>query len=165
MLELYKDLQCLEEDLAKFEIERLLNKKYDQLSCGLSIQSGAGGIDAQDWVTILFRMYTRFAERNQFKVIVMEEVRSDHGLKSVELRIEGPYAYGYLAGEKGTHRLVRQSPYNAQNKRQTSFAGVETWPILEDTDIYNEDIILHDKVITAAILYSVVCVKCLFFLH
>jgi peptide chain release factor 2 len=158
-------LDALEKDLGIFELERLLSGKYDKQGCTLCIQSGAGGTEAQDWAGMLLRMYRRFAERRGFKFTVMEEIGADFGIKSCELRIEGPYgerfistllclmshvtfiqsyvAYGYLSGEKGTHRLVRISPFNAQGKRQTSFAGIETWPILEDKEI--EDIIIPEK--------------------
>lgn len=108
------------------------------------IQSGTGGTDAQDWAMMLYRMYVRFAERKKFKVTIVEQTTADVGIKSIELRVEGPFAYGYLSGEKGTHRLVRISPFNAQNKRQTSFAAVETWPILDDKEI--GDIIIPEKV-------------------
>jgi len=100
----------------------------------LCIQSGAGGTEAQDWAGMLLRMYKRFAERKGFQITTVEEMSADFGIKSCEIRIEGPFAYGLLSGEKGTHRLVRISPFNAQGKRQTSFAGVETWPILEEKE-------------------------------
>jgi len=125
-------LQKLERDLEAFEVERLLGGKYDRNGCTLCIKSGAGGTEAEDWAGMLYRMYKRFAERRKFKIIIIEEMLTDFGVKSVEMRVEGEFAYGYLSGEKGTHRLVRISPYNAQGKRQTSFAGVETWPILEE---------------------------------
>ena len=136
-------LNTLEKDLANFELERLLGGKYDKYGCTLCIQSGAGGTEAQDWAGMLLRMYKRFCERRGFKLTVVEEIPADFGIKSCELRIEGPYAYGYLSGEKGTHRLVRISPFNAQGKRQTSFCGVETWPILEDREV--EDIVIPEK--------------------
>ena len=88
-------------------------------------------------------MYKRFAERRDFKITIVEEMNADFGIKLVEMKIEGPFAYGYLSGEKGTHRLVRISPFNAQGKRQTSFASVETWPILEEKEV--EDMIIPDK--------------------
>jgi peptide chain release factor 2 len=113
----------------------------------LSIQSGAGGTDSQDWAGMLLRMYKRFAERKGFKITTVDESPADFGIKSVDLRVDGPFAYGYLSGEKGTHRLVRISPFNALGKRQTSFAGVETWPILDDSEI--NDIEIPDKVRTA----------------
>jgi len=136
----------VEADLENFEVERLLNGKYDKYGCTLCIQSGAGGTEAQDWAGMLLRMYKRFAERRGFKITTVEEMSADFGIKSCEIRIEGPFAYGYLSGEKGTHRLVRISPFNAQGKRQTSFAGVETWPILEDKEI--DDIVIPEKVLS-----------------
>lgn len=144
MAELKKSLDSIEKDLASFDVERLLNGKYDNCACGITIQSGAGGSDAQDWTAMLLRMYRRFAERRGFKVTMIEETVADFGIKNAELKIEGEFAYGYLSGEKGTHRLVRISPYNAQGKRQTSFAGVETWPILEEQTINSVEI--PDKV-------------------
>lgn len=140
-------MDCIEKDIDAFEVERLLNGKYDDCACGLAIQCGAGGTESQDWAAMLLRMYKRFAERRGFKVTVVEETGADHGIKSVELKVEGPFAYGYLSGEKGTHRLVRISPYNALGKRQTSFAGVETWPILEEKTVNEVDI--PDKVLVA----------------
>jgi peptide chain release factor 2 len=143
LLEVTGTLDSLEKDLAAFEVERLLSGKYDKLSAGIAIQSGAGGTEAQDWAGMLYRMYKRFAERRGFKITIVEEMKADFGIKSVEFKIEGAFAYGYLAGEKGTHRLVRISPFNAQGKRQTSFAGVETWPILEEEEI--SDIVIPEK--------------------
>ena len=127
-------LNKLEKDLDSFEVQRLLNGKYDKCGCTLCIQSGAGGTEAQDWAGMLLRMYKRFAERKGFQITTVEEMTADFGIKCCEIRIEGPFAYGLLSGEKGTHRLVRISPFNAQGKRQTSFAGVETWPILEEKE-------------------------------
>lgn len=92
-------LDVIEKDLSAFEVERLLSGKYDKYGCTLCIQSGAGGTEAQDWAGMLMRMYKRFAERRGFKVTVMEEMPADFGIKSVELRIEGPFAYGYLSGK------------------------------------------------------------------
>ncbi len=88
-------------------------------------------------------MYRRFAESQGFKCTTIEENKEDFGIKSAELQIDGPFAYGYLAGEKGTHRLVRISPFNAQGKRQTSFAAVETYPVLPDTD--SDEIVIPEK--------------------
>eukprot|EP01035_Chromulina_nebulosa_P017219 gene17219-22742_t len=141
-------LNNLERDLKRFEIERLLSGKYDKYGCMLCIQSGAGGTEAQDWAGMLLRMYKRFAERKGFKITTLDESPADFGIKSVEIKIEGPFAYGFLSGEKGTHRLVRISPFNAQGKRQTSFAGVETWPLLDDKDIEDIDIPEKDLEIT-----------------
>lgn len=141
-------LEKLEKDLEDFELQRLLGGKYDKLGCAISIQSGAGGTEAQDWAGMLYRMYKRFAERKGFKITIVEEMTADFGVKSVEMNLEGPYAYGYLSGEKGTHRLVRISPFNAQGKRQTSFAAVETWPILEESDKSEIEIPEKDMEIT-----------------
>lgn len=143
MKEALSVLDSVEKDLDEFEIQRLLGGKFDKLGCTLCIQSGAGGTEAQDWAGMLLRMYKRFCERKGFKVTTIEEMPADFGIKSVELKIEGPFAYGYLGGEKGTHRLVRISPFNAQGKRQTSFAGVETWPNIEDESL--EEIIVPEK--------------------
>lgn len=130
----------LQKDLDSFEIQRLLSGKYDRHGCILTIQSGAGGTEAQDWAGMLLRMYKRFAERKGFKITTLDESAADFGIKSVELKIEGDFAYGYFNGEKGTHRLVRISPFNSQAKRMTSFAGVETLPILDDNEIDDIDI-------------------------
>lgn len=141
--EAFNMVTALEKDLGAFEVERLLSGKYDKFGCTLCIQSGAGGTEANDWAGMLYRMYKRFAERRGFKTTIMEEMTADFGIKSVEMKIEGPFAYGYLSGEKGTHRLVRISPFNAQGKRQTSFAGVETWPILEEKEM--EEVVIPEK--------------------
>jgi peptide chain release factor 2 len=136
-------LEKLERDISTYELERLLSGRYDNQPCMLSISAGAGGTDAQDWVSLLYRMYLRYAERQGHAVTVVEENTADIGHRYIEMKIEGQYAYGYLAGEKGTHRLVRNSPFNAQNKRQTSFAAVETWPLLSDEAL--EDVELDPK--------------------
>jgi peptide chain release factor 2 len=150
--EALSELAILEHSLRSFEIERLLSNKYDRCSCGMTIQSGAGGTEAQDWAGMLLRMYKRYAERKGFKVKVVDEAPADFGIKSTEVRIEGEFAYGLLNGEKGTHRLVRMSPFNAQGKRQTSFAGVETWPILPEEAA--KDVVLLDKVMRVSSVFS-----------
>lgn len=100
----------------------------------MTINAGAGGTDAQDWAEMLLRMYTRWCEQHSYSVKLVEESKGDEaGLKSATLEIDGRYAYGYLKAEKGTHRLVRISPFNANGKRQTSFAGIEVMPVLDDT--------------------------------
>jgi peptide chain release factor 2 len=110
----------------------------------LTINAGAGGTDAQDWAEMLLRMYTRWAEAHRYKVHLLESSEGEEaGIKSATLEIDGKYAYGYLKVEKGTHRLVRISPFNANDKRQTSFAGVEIMPILDHTvtlDIPDKDL-------------------------
>ncbi len=130
--------------LDQWELQQLLSGPYDKGGAVLSINAGAGGTDAQDWAEMLLRMYTRWAERQGFKVELVELSEGDEaGLKSATLEIQGRYAYGYLKAEKGTHRLVRISPFNANGKRQTSFAGVEVMPILDqaiDLDIPDKDL-------------------------
>lgn len=122
----------------------MLSDPYDAESAILTINAGAGGTDAQDWAKMLLRMYTRWAEDRGYKVHLSDVSEDDEaGIKSATLEIIGRYAYGYLKSEKGTHRLVRISPFNANDKRQTSFAGVEVMPILEqsiDLDIPDKDL-------------------------
>ena len=126
-------LQSLRADLDRWELERLLNGPYDKEGAVISINAGAGGTDAQDWALMLMRMYTRWAEDHGMKVSVDELSEGEEaGIKSCTIEIDGRYAYGYLRNEKGTHRLVRISPFNANDKRQTSFAGVEVMPKLEE---------------------------------
>ena len=134
----------LSRELDQWELERLLSGVYDQKGAVLTINAGAGGTDAQDWAEMLLRMYTRWAEARRYKVHISEMSEGDEaGIKSVTLEIEGRYVYGYLRSEKGTHRLVRLSPFNANDKRQTSFAGVEVMPLLDNTvqlDIPDKDL-------------------------
>ncbi|MCP9833892.1 MULTISPECIES: peptide chain release factor 2 [unclassified Cyanobium] len=126
-------LQSLRADLDRWELERLLNGPYDKEGAVISINAGAGGTDAQDWALMLMRMYTRWAEDHGMKVTVDELSEGEEaGIKSCTIEIDGRYAYGYLRNEKGTHRLVRISPFNANDKRQTSFAGVEVMPKLDE---------------------------------
>jgi len=126
-------LKQLRAELDRWELERLLSGTYDKEGAVISINAGAGGTDAQDWALMLMRMYTRWAEDHGMKVTVDELSEGEEaGIKSCTIEIEGRYAYGYLRNEKGTHRLVRISPFNANDKRQTSFAGVEVMPKIEE---------------------------------
>ncbi|PSB29178.1 peptide chain release factor 2, partial [filamentous cyanobacterium Phorm 46] len=126
------NLSQLTRDLDLWELQQLLSGPYDQSGAVLTINAGAGGTDAQDWTEMLMRMYTRWGESQGYKVHLTEISEGEEaGVKSVTLEIAGRYAYGYLRSEKGTHRLVRISPFNANDKRQTSFAGVEVMPILD----------------------------------
>ncbi len=126
-------LNKLEAELDLWELERLLSGPYDKDGAVLAINAGAGGTDAQDWAQMLLRMYTRWAESHGMKVTLNELSEGEEaGIKSASIEIEGRYAYGYLQNEKGTHRLVRISPFNANGKRQTSFAGVEVMPQLDE---------------------------------
>lgn len=139
------NLTRLAQELDRWELRKLLSGPYDQRGAVLTINAGAGGTDAQDWAQMLLRMYTRWAEKQDYKVTLTDMSEGDEaGIKSVSLEIEGRYAFGYLRGEKGTHRLVRISPFNANGKRQTSFAGVDVMPLLEnealDVDIPDKDL-------------------------
>ena len=126
-------LQTLKAELDRWELERLLSGPYDKEGAVISINAGAGGTDAQDWALMLMRMYTRWAEDHGMKVSIDELSEGEEaGIKSCTIEIDGRYAYGYLRNEKGTHRLVRISPFNANDKRQTSFAGVEVMPKLDE---------------------------------
>ncbi|MGK7933389.1 MAG: peptide chain release factor 2 [Microcystaceae cyanobacterium] len=129
-------LNHLNKELDRWELQQLLSGEYDEKGVILTINAGAGGTDAQDWAQMLLRMYTRWGEQQGYQVKLTELSEGDEaGLKSATLEIEGRYAFGYLKGEKGTHRLVRISPFNANGKRQTSFAGVEVMPILAEEAI------------------------------
>ncbi len=139
-----KTVSRLNRELDQWELQQLLSGTYDKSGAVLTINAGAGGTDAQDWAEMLLRMYTRWSEQNGYRFELVEKSEGDEaGLKSATLEIEGRYAYGYLKGEKGTHRLVRISPFNANGKRQTSFAGVEVMPILNndiELDIPDKDL-------------------------
>ncbi len=126
------NLAQLTRELDLWELQQLLSGPYDEGGAVLTINAGAGGTDAQDWAEMLLRMYTRWGESQGYKVHLMEISEGEEaGVKSASLEIVGRYAYGYMRSEKGTHRLVRISPFNANDKRQTSFAGVEVMPVLD----------------------------------
>ncbi|WP_144405715.1 peptide chain release factor 2 [Aliterella atlantica] len=138
------NLQKLSRELDQWELQQLLSGTYDEQGAVLTINAGAGGTDAQDWAEMLLRMYTRWAEDRGYKAHLAEISEGDEaGIKSATLEIAGRYAYGYLRSEKGTHRLVRISPFNANDKRQTSFAGVEVMPLIDNSvqlDIPEKDL-------------------------
>jgi len=127
----------LEKKMNSLHISLLLNGEFDHSNAVLSFHPGAGGLESQDWADMLLRMYTRYSNDHGFKVTVLDMQRDpEAGIKSAELLIEGENAYGYLKGERGVHRLVRLSPYNANNKRQTSFASVDVTPdVGEDVQV------------------------------
>jgi peptide chain release factor 2 len=133
LTEALDSIDRLNHELDRWDLEQLLSGQYDRHDAILTINAGAGGTDAQDWAEMLLRMYTRFCEAQGYKVELSDISEGEEaGIKSATIEVHGRHAYGYLSAEKGTHRLVRISPFNANDKRQTSFAGVEVMPLLED---------------------------------
>ncbi len=125
----------LERDIEQAEFRLLLSGPYDRADAILAIHAGAGGTDAQDWTEMLARMYLRWAEAHGFKTEIVDQLPGEEaGLKRITIAVSGPYAYGYLSAERGVHRLVRLSPFDAAHRRHTSFALAEVWPDL-DTEI------------------------------
>lgn len=129
----YSRLNEILESVEKFELQQLLSGEYDKADAILTINAGAGGTDAQDWASMLLRMYLRWIEQRGWTSELLDKLDGDEaGIKSATIKISGQYAFGYSKAEKGVHRLVRISPFNANGKRQTSFASVEVSPIIED---------------------------------
>ncbi len=129
--ELNQKINEMEKAISELEFKTLLNGEYDANDAIVNIYSGAGGVDAQDWSEMLLRMYLKWGEKNGFKMKLIDETRGQEaGIKSATLEVSGTFAYGYLKSEMGTHRLVRLSPFNSDNLRQTSFAVVEILPII-----------------------------------
>lgn len=123
-----------EQAVEALELKNMLGEEGDSLGAILTINSGAGGTEANDWSAMLMRMYMRWGERNGYKMAVTELLEGDEvGIKSATIQVEGDYAYGYLKAENGVHRLVRISPFNAQGKRQTTFSSVFVYPLVDDT--------------------------------
>jgi len=142
--ELEKEKEIIEQKINDLEIKVLLNGEYDLNDAILEVHSGAGGTEACDWADMLYRMYSRWAEKKNYKIeIVDRQDGLDVGIKSLTMIIKGAYAYGYLKLEKGIHRLVRISPFDSNSRRHTSFAGVEVSPVIEqevNVDIDEKDI-------------------------
>lgn len=138
------DIETLQTELKAFEIEILLNGPYDANNAIIELHPGAGGTESQDWADMLYRMYTRYAQKKRYKVEVLDYQSGDEaGIKSVTMLIKGPYAYGYLKAERGVHRLVRISPFDSNARRHTSFASCDVLPEISDDidiDIKDEDI-------------------------
>lgn len=129
------ELKALHADIEAIEVRTLLSGEYDEREALLNIRSGAGGVDAADWAEMLMRMYIRWAEQHKYAVEVFDTSYAEEaGIKSATFTVHAPYAYGTLSVEQGTHRLVRISPFDNQNRRQTSFAEVEVLPVVETTD-------------------------------
>ena len=142
--EAVNDVDSLQQVVADLELQKLLDGETDANSAFLSINSGAGGTEACDWADMLFRMYKRYAEKQGYKVEILEMTSGDSaGVKSVTMNIQGPYAYGYLKAESGVHRLVRISPFDSNARRHTSFCSVFAWAEVDDdieVEIKNEDL-------------------------
>lgn len=131
--QLTEKLSSLETELADFKIETLLKGKYDSNNAIITLHAGAGGTEAQDWTQMLFRMYQMYSEKKGYKIKVLDELSGDEaGIKSITFAVVGEDAYGYLKCEKGVHRLVRISPFDANARRHTSFASVEVMPEIEE---------------------------------
>ena len=129
----FEGLKTLSKELEKFELQQMLSGEYDSADAILTINSGAGGTDAQDWASMLLRMYMRWVENRGWKCELLDKLDGEEaGIKSATVKITGKYAFGYAKAEKGVHRLVRISPFNANGKRQTSFASVDVSPIVEN---------------------------------
>lgn len=142
LAETQSNLEKLEHELDKFDVQQMLSGEYDEANAILTINAGAGGTDAQDWASMLLRMYIRWAEDHNWKVDLLDKSEGEEaGIKSATIKITGKFAYGYAKAEKGVHRLVRISPFNANSKRQTSFASCEVSPIIED---FEKKIVIPD---------------------
>lgn len=128
------DLQTADDKLASLEFTRMFNHPMDPNNCFIDIQAGSGGTEAQDWAQMLLRMYLRYCDKKGFSVEILEEQSGDvAGIKSATIKVSGDYAFGYLRTETGVHRLVRNSPFDANNKRHTSFASVFVYPEVDDS--------------------------------
>ena len=142
--ELATELDRVEKQVAELELRSLLSGQYDRLGALVSIHPGAGGTESQDWAEMLFRMYSRWAERHAYATQVLDlQPGEEAGLKDATFEITGDFAYGYLKAENGVHRLVRLSPYDAAQRRHTSFASVFVYPLVDDTievELRDEDI-------------------------
>ncbi len=134
LLSVESDSLGLEKQVEGLEFRRMFANPMDPNNCFMDFQSGSGGTEAQDWASMLLRMYLRYCERKGFKVEVLEESEGDiAGIKSASLKISGEYAYGFLRSESGVHRLVRKSPFDSGNRRHTSFASVQVFPEIDDS--------------------------------
>ncbi|MDF1610534.1 peptide chain release factor 2 [Melioribacteraceae bacterium 09-Me] len=134
LIEIDNEIQNLEKVYSEFELKSMLSGKDDDKNCILTIHSGAGGTEAQDWAQMLMRMYLRWGEQNSYKMNLIDLLEGDGaGIKSATIEVEGPFAYGYLKAENGVHRLVRISPFDANKRRHTSFASVFVIPEVDDS--------------------------------
>lgn len=142
--EIETGLTTLEKSVSQWELQHLLSGDYDACDAILTVSAGAGGTDAQDWAQMLLRMYLRWAESKGFRATIVDTSEGEEaGIKGATVRLSGKYAYGYASAERGVHRLVRMSPFNASGKRQTSFASVEVSPVLND--VTRADIVVRPE--------------------
>ena len=133
LAESFESLKNLEKEFDSYEVCLMLSDEYDDADAIITINAGAGGTDAQDWASLLLRMYMRWTEKHNWKTVLLDKLDGDEaGIKSATIKVIGKFAFGYAKAERGVHRLVRISPFNANGKRQTSFASVEVSPIIED---------------------------------
>jgi peptide chain release factor 2 len=133
MLVVESDLKAAQQELDKLEFRRMFSHPMDPNNCFIDIQSGSGGTEAQDWADMLFRMYLRYADRKGFQAEILEEQSGEvAGIKNATIKVSGDYAFGYLRTETGVHRFVRNSPFDSNNKRHTSFASVFIYPEIDD---------------------------------
>jgi len=140
LLELTNDLNSLEKEIGKYELQTLLGDKDDKRNAIVAINAGAGGTEAQDWVEMLFRLYLKWAESRKMGISLLDQLAGDEaGIKNVTFTVNGPYAYGYLKSESGIHRMVRISPFDTNGRRHTSFASVSVLPEIEDDIKINID--------------------------
>lgn len=134
------EVESARSEISSLEIETLLNGEYDHRNALVTIRSEAGGVDASDWAEMVMRMFLRYCEKKQYQVQILDTSYGEEaGIKSVTFKVEGPYAYGSLSVEQGTHRLVRISPFDSNSRRHTSFAGVEVVPVVEKSDAIEID--------------------------
>jgi len=141
--EIEENLQSLEQKVEHYQNLDLFSDKFDENDAFITIHSGAGGTEACDWVSMLYRMYTRYCENSQFSYEILDLLEAEGGMKSVTIQVTGSYAFGYLKGETGIHRLVRISPFDSSKRRHTSFASVYCSPLIEDeieVEVKPEDI-------------------------
>ncbi len=134
LIAIESDIEKMKKEVEHLEFQRMFNQDHDAANCFLEIQAGAGGTEAQDWASMLERMYLKFAERQGFQAEIIEETDGDvAGIKGCTIKISGDYAYGWLRTETGIHRLVRKSPFDSNARRHTSFASVFVYPEVDDS--------------------------------
>lgn len=149
--EIETEINGIETEINSLEISLMLSNEYDNLNCYLEIHSGAGGTESCDWANMLYRMYTRYFDKNDYQYEIIEEQKGDEaGIKSITLLVKKAFAYGYLKGEKGVHRLIRISPFDSNKRRHTSFASIMVVPEFKDTS----NILINDSDLKIDVFHS-----------